>query len=184
MTSVPMSAMPRWLVGSPVSYASVAHYVQQFGIAEAAQLLCDEEPLLTEALLTDLLAGDVSAYTPEEQQAANNARQRLQDMLQETINYINSFLRKAVNLPLSQAQIDQTPLRTCCVELTRCQLADDADNGTDPMNIRCKRWVQWLKDVAAGRLALLADDEGVNVANGYRVGCSTSQYNWNAFGGE
>jgi phage gp36-like protein len=68
---------------------------------------------------------------------------------------MDGYLRSAVALPLREADIAKTPLKTCCLELTRCQLADDPDNATELQEKRCKRWDVWLRDVANGTVRLL-----------------------------
>lgn len=164
------------------AYATLAEYVQEFGLEETCQLLRDEgDDLLTPELLREGIADEYSSErTADERAACDRAMARLSAMLDQTSRYMDGYLRANVRLPLLQADIDQTPLKTCCLALTRCSLQDDPDNATDLQEKRCKSWYDWLRDVSTGRVRLLPPP----VASGRRVlwGKVDSGYDWGNYG--
>jgi len=139
------------------AYATASQFAQEYGLSETYQLLRDEQDeLLSPELLGEGLAGAYGADRTEAEKAVCDAAiGRLASMLVDMSLFMDGYLRSAVTLPLSAADIAQTPLKTCCLELTRCQLMDDPDNLTEQQEKRCKRWDVWLKDVAAGVVRLL-----------------------------
>ena len=167
------------------SYASASRYVQKFGLAEAVQMLADEERLLTSQLLTDRLAGNQwsGSPTPDEKTAASAALDRLNRQLAVSSNFMDGYLRSAVTLPLSPDDANATTLEDCCLALARCGLADDSDNATERMDECCKTWRQWLRDVAAGKIQLVTQAGAAPAAtNKLRTGRIGSAYDWSRFG--
>jgi len=162
-------------------YATADDFVQEYGFDEAWQLLRDESELLTADLLRQALDGVFDPdTTPEEQAAALTAAKRLRDVIIRAERFMDGYLRSAVMLPLETDQVEQTPLTTCCLELSRCQLMDDPDNQTDAQKERCKEWKDWLKDVARGTVKLL--EPPASSSGRVRSGHLPSAYNWGAFG--
>ncbi len=167
-----------------MAYAAPQQVVDEIGLDETAQLLGDEQRLLTSALLQDAIgvaAGGLWTGEPTEPEmaAALAAHGRLARELDNTSNYMDGYLRGAVALPLKPADANAGTLQKCCVALTRCELADDTDNATDRMDERCKTWRAWLKDVQAGRVSLVGVD-GQEVAGPGRTrsGQARSVYAW------
>jgi phage gp36-like protein len=165
-------------------YATATAYLQKFGLAEAAQVLADEQALLTEQLLKDAIAGG-GAWTGNpsdaEKAAGVAALARLERQLAVTSNFMDGYLRAAVTLPL--APTDATVLEDCCLALVRCELHDDSDNATERMDETGKTWRKWLCDVQAGRVALAgAGGEALPSRGRVKVGQATSAYDWNSFG--
>lgn len=160
-------------------YASVEQYIQEYGLIEAVQLLNDEDNELTLQLLKDWLDNRTSGHTAEQTKVLAAVITRLESMLEQQSQFMNGYLRQQVNLPLSTEQIAQTPIRTCCLELTRFQLADDCDNGTEAMQFRYKRWLVWLDSVSKGHLQLL-DATSSSDAN-VHVGTMHTNYRWGDF---
>lgn len=169
-----------------MSYATPALYINRYGLAETLQMLADEQGLLTEQLLLDVLAGTwTGSPSAAEQAAATAALARLQRELAVSSNMIDGYLRTGgVVLPLPAGHADSGTLEACCLDLTRCGLADDSDNATDRMDARCGTWRAWLKDVAAGRASLAAQDGSApQRTGGVRGGQGATGYDWTAFGG-
>ncbi|MGK8199521.1 phage protein Gp36 family protein [Burkholderia cepacia] len=164
------------------AYATLTEYVQEFGLEETSQLLRDEESeLLTPELLREGVAGEYAPdRTDDERATCDRAMGRLTSMLVQSSRFMDGYLRANVRLPLDQADIDQTPLKTCCLSLTRCSLQDDPDNATEQQEKRCKYWNDWLRDVSAGKVRLLPPP----AASGRRVlwGKVPSAYNWDRYG--
>lgn len=167
------------------SYASAARYIQKFGLAEAVQMLADEERLLTSQLLTDCLAGTQwsGSPTPDEKTAAGAALDRLNRQLAVSSNFMDGYLRSAVTLPLSPDDANATTLEDCCLALARCGLADDSDSATERMDECCKTWRAWLRDVAAGKIQLVTQSGGAPAASTkVRTGRISSAFDWSRFG--
>lgn len=170
-------------------YASVVQYLNEFGIDEATQLLADEQDLLSVELLQARLVGNTAGHSVEQKAVLDKALARLEAMLNQQSHYINGFIRKKVRLPLAQADADKTPLAACCMNLTRMQLMDDADNATDEMHKRVARWDKWLRDIANGHVVLFDADSGLSVADGVATSTqkkhhfcvSKSSFDWGGF---
>lgn len=164
------------------AYATLTEYVQEFGLDETSQLLRDEESdVLSPELLREGIAGEYSLdRTDYERDTCDRAMARLTSMLAQASRFMDGYLRSNVRLPLEQADIDQTPLKTCCLSLTRCSLQDDPDNATEQQEKRCKYWNDWLRDVSTGKVRLLPPP----AASGRRVlwGKVPSAYNWDRYG--
>ena len=141
-------------------YAAPADFFQAFGLEDAAQLLADEERLLTAMLLKDAVA--VSSFgtwtgspTQAERDATQAALARLERELLSKSNFMDGYLRSAVTLPLPEGDANASTLRECCLALVRCGLADDADNATERIDKLRDQWMGWLKDIAAKRVSLV-----------------------------
>lgn len=166
-------------------YASPADFFQAFGLKEAAQLLADEEGLLTEQLLKDAVAVQGSGTwsgspSQAEQDAALRALVRMERELEAKSNFMDGYLRSVVALPLPEEDANRSTLRECCLALTRCALADDADNATERMEKLHDKWMAWLSDVSKRRVSLVVNDAaGVQTmapVGSIRFGQSKSAY--------
>lgn len=168
-----------------MAYATANSMVQAFGLDELAQLLFDEQRLLTPQLLRDAMAGVwTGSPSADEMAAATAALARLTTQIGRCSNFMDGYLRAKIKLPIAPQHADAGTLADCCHALVRSALADDAGNATDRMETQAATWRAWLKDVAAGR-ALLAGDQGQEVptVGGIKTGQAKSGYNWAAFGG-
>ena len=166
-------------------YATPTQFIAKFGLAETAQMLADEQQLLTPLLLTDAIAGTwTGTPSADEQAAATAALARITRQLDVSSNYMDGYLRSAFTLPIAPDTANAGVLEDCVLALTRCGLADDTDNATERIDEACKTWRSWLKDVQAGRAQLVGTDgEAPAVAGGVRTGQATTAYNWAAFPG-
>lgn len=170
-------------------YATPNDYTARFGLTEATQMLADEERLLTSDLLRQAVivqAGGAwgGTATPAEQAAADAAAARLQRELELASSLMDSYLRTAVALPLAPDAALAGTLQDCCLALARCGLADDCDNATERMDKTCERWRAWLRDVAAGKVHLVAaDGSTAERTAGVRTGQAASAINWGSYGG-
>jgi phage gp36-like protein len=169
-------------------YATAQRYLDRYGWVDGAQLLADEERLLTEQLLRDVVAGSwTGSPSALEQAAAAAALARLERQLAVSSNFMDGYLRAAVTLPLAADDVNATTLEDCCLALARCGLADDADNATTRIDKACETWRVWLKDVQAGRVQLVAataqaPDLATAVAGRVRTGRAVSGFDWGTFG--
>lgn len=169
-----------------MSYATPTQFIERFGLRETAQLLADEQRLLTAALLVVAVGG--AAYpegtSADQATATNSGLQRLQTALETVSNLMDGYMRSVVSLPLSADNANAGVLRDCCMALTRCSLADDADNFTDRMQALADQWTKWLEDVSKGRIKLVLADAS-QAQDSYRVrhGKAKSSFDWGHHGG-
>lgn len=168
-----------------MAYASPAQYTSRFGLDEAAQLLGDEQALLTSTLLQDAINGAwTGSPSAAEQAAASAALARLTRQLLVCSNTMDGYLRAAVALPLAASDANAGTLEDCCMALTRCALADDADNATERTDKAGDTWRAWLADVARGRVQLVgATGAAAPSSGGVRTGQAGSSFAWGSFGG-
>ena len=130
-------------------YATLQQLCNQYGYREIAELLCDEEGLLTQDMLIEAVAGDdLSLYTSAEQAAITAAVERANDAITRQGAYMNSKIGARYQLPLPAGAIADSPLEECCLALTRAYLADDADNSSQMIDGARTRWIKWLTDLA------------------------------------
>lgn len=167
------------------AYAAAHQYIAKFGLAEATQLLADEQKLLTETTLQDAINGAWSGTpTDAEKAVAVASLQRLNRQLQVSSNFMDGYLRSRVTLPLASGDANAGTLEDCCLALARCGLADDCDNATERMSKTCDGWRAWLKDIAAGRVQLIGlSGEAPPSSGGARSGRAKSGFDWGRFGG-
>lgn len=174
-----------------MAYATPAAFIAKHGLEEAAQLLADEQGLLTATLLTDAISVAANGYwtndpSEAEMAAAQAALARLNRQIATTSNYMDSYLRSAVALPLSADDANAGTLEDCCVALVRCGLADDSDNATERSDKQAEQWRAWLKDVAKGLVQLVGPSGQpvpANAKSGTRSGQAATGVNWAQFGG-
>lgn len=139
-----------------MAYCTLVDYLQEFGLTEAYQALSDDEERdLTAIALNEAVRGLTPTGSTAEQAAALRAVARLQSMIDEAALLIDSYFGVVTALPLTAAQVAANPLKTCNLELTRCQLMDDDDNGTTETESRCDKWRRWLKDIAKRVVAVM-----------------------------
>ncbi len=165
-----------------MTYALASDVIQACGIGEITDLLRDELDLLTPELLQEALAGDFGDDRSEdERKQGQAAADRLLDAILEAARLMDGYFLsvEGLTLPLTQAQIEAAPVKSCCVELTRCHLKDDDDNMSEGAEKRCKRWFDWLRDVAAGRVKLVTEQAR---SIGVRSGALKSRYDWGSYG--
>lgn len=164
-----------------MSYATPTQFIQRFGLRETAQLLADEQRLLTAALLEVAVggAGYPAGTSADQADATDDGLRRLETALETSSNLMDGYLRAVVTLPLSADDANAGVLRDCCMALTRCSLADDADNFTDRMQALADQWTKWLEDISKGRIKLvLADAAQAQGAFRVRHGKANSSFDW------
>lgn len=162
-------------------YATITQYVTKYGITELAELLEDEEQLLTEDILKAAIAGDTSEYTAEEQAAASAALDRVNSALSDESLTMDSHIGARFTLPLTDPT--QAPLVSCCLALTRCALADDGDNISTTMKEDRSHWRGWLNKIAKGDATLPGEEiKGMAGADHQRkTGCMPSGIDWGGY---
>lgn len=168
-----------------MAYATPQRFVQEYGLDETRQLLVDTQRLVTAELVSMAMAGTlpsgpVSGITQADLDAITAAMVRLNRKLDDVSNFMDGYLRSAVQLPLPSNHASAGVLEECCVALTRVGLAVSADNASDGMTRLSDQWREWLKDVQKGRVQLVdsATGQGPVVANRYRSGPVMSNVDW------
>lgn len=161
-------------------YATPQQVIQDFGLKEITQLLTDEQDLLTEQLLTDVIAGVwTGSPSQAEMDAATAALARFIRKIDTTSNFMDGYLRNAVTLPLSADDANAGTLNECCMALVRCGLSDDTDNATDRVDACCDTWRTWLKDVSRGTVQLVNPaGETLPGKSRVRTGQAVTGYDW------
>ena len=167
-----------------MAYTTPVNMAQAFGLEELAQLLADEEQLLTSALLKDAIAGSwTGSPSDEEKTAASAGLARLERTIRNNSNLIDGYLRSKLQLPLATDDANAGTLEDCCNALVRYALRDDSENMTDLVEARKKHWMTWLRDVADGRTQLAgAGGREVPTVGGVHTGQPKSAYPWKQFG--
>lgn len=164
-----------------MTYATPSQFVQSFGLSEIADLLSDEQGSITSELLAEAVAGAFAeGRTDAEKNIALEGLKRLENALHETCKLMDSYLRNSVVLPLTNEQIANAPVTACCLDLSRCYLQDDDDNMTEGTEKRCKRWMDWLRDVSTGKVKIVHEQQ--SGSHGVMHGRLPSRYNWRCFG--
>ena len=139
-------------------YATPQNLLDWFDAQELAQLATPKRYPVIDALLLELTVsgGDRSAYTPEEIEAADAALAVINEALDASDAIIDSYLGQRYELPLSQTQIDASPLPRYCGDLARYQLADDQE--VETITKRYDRALRWLRDLADGKASIGAGE--------------------------
>lgn len=174
-----------------MAYTTPTSFIAKHGLEEVAQLLADEQALLTSQLLLDAISVAANGFwtgepSEAEMAAAQAALARLERQIATTSNYMDSYLRSAVALPLAPLDANAGTLEDCCIALVRCGLADDSDNATERSDKQAEQWRAWLKDVAKGLVQLVGpggQPVPVNAKAGARSGQAVTGLNWAVFGG-
>lgn len=144
-----------------MSYATPAQVAAHYGHAQTARLLdrSNSGPTagaLSAELLARALAGDALADVPvPDRQRVLDALARLDSVLAEATQIIDSYLATVTTLPLPAEVIAANPLAMHCRALARRILADTDIRRTDAMDADCEAAMCWLKAIAAGRARLL-----------------------------
>lgn len=138
-------------------YASATQFLQRYSATEIAQRADDSpDELVTGALLQAAAAGeDLSGYAPEEQQAAEAALAKVNRVLQDAEQTINSYLAGRYQLPLSNAP---EVLERIAGQLARYFIWDD--NATEQVQALYKDSIRFLEGVSTGKVQLGITDSG------------------------
>lgn len=173
-----------------MAYTTPNRYCEEVGFDEARGQLMDEGRVLTVELLRqalDVAAGGSwsGATTVPERVVAQAAYDRLVRKLGTVSNYMDGYLRGAVELPLPPGDAALGTLEECCLALARDELASDADVSTDLIVKRADRWRKWLVDISNKTVQLVSStaEPGATFGSGKVVtGQAKSGFDWSKFG--
>ena len=164
-----------------MTYTTPALLLSHYGANELAQLA---DPGLDSAVSAVLLtltieAGDRSAYTGDEIAAADAALVRIDNAIAAAGREANSYITPRYTLPLTQLQIDASPLEQHCADMARYRLAED--RATEEIEKRYNRAIAWLKDLAKG-MASLGEGDAVAATSGRMIAREgVSRFDWDTY---
>ncbi|MFL1552495.1 gp436 family protein [Pseudomonas sp. D47] len=140
-------------------YASPAQLLKRYGAKEIAQRADDSVPQLVhgDMLKMAINGEDLSDYSPDEQSATAAVLAKVERVLQDAEQTINSYLGGRYQLPLSNAP---EVLERIAGQLARYFLYDD--NVTDQIEALYKDSIEFLKGVSTGRVQLGVSDKGAS----------------------
>jgi phage gp36-like protein len=141
-------------------YASAAQLLTRYSAEEIAQRAdASVPPVVYGELLSAAANGaDLSAYSAEEQAAAQAALARVERALEDARQTINSYLGGRYQLPLSNAP---QVLERIAGQIARFVLYDDS--ATEQVTTLYKDSIKFLESVANGRVQLGPTDSGATV---------------------
>ncbi len=152
------------------------------GATELAQLAAVEagSPVTGELLQLTIDGGDRSAYTAEEQAAADDAVARIEDAIARAGSLIDGYLQPRYTLPLEAALVAGSNLRQAAVDIARWLMTPG--KASDELRDRYDRHLRWLRDVSDGRVSLGPADTGVATPSGrVSVRSGASGFDWNSY---
>lgn len=138
-------------------YVTALKMLELFGDLEVAELAAPESPGVDGVLLRLTIEdGDRSAYTLEDQGAADQAEARLDGVIVEAGREIDSYISPRYSLPLDQATINGSALPRKCADITRYFLMDN--RSTEEVETRYKDAIKWLRDISMNKASLGVED--------------------------
>lgn len=163
-----------------MSYITLLALLDTLGDEWLAQRAAPTAPAVDGVLLRlTVEGGDRSAYTAEDQAAADEAVASIQIQLDDANREIDSYLRKRHTLPLDQTLIDGSPLSRITADVVRYLISDDLV--TDEASSRYSKALAWLRDVAAGRATLGEVDATPTTSGRVAVRTGISGTDWSTY---
>lgn len=140
-----------------MTYASATQLLARYSAEEIAQRAdASIPPVVYGDMLTKAAVGaDLSAYTPAERAAAATALAKVNRVLQDAEQTINSYLAGRYQLPLSNAP---EVLERIAGQLARYFLYDDA--ATEQIETLYKDSIKFLEGVSTGKVQLGVTNSG------------------------
>ncbi len=138
-------------------YIVALKMLELFGDLEVAELAAPKSPSVDGVLLRLTLEdGDRSAYSLEDQDAADLAKARLNGVIVEAGLEVDSYISPRYTLPLAQATIDSSALPRKTADIARYLLMDD--RATEEVEKRYTAAIKWLRDLSMSRASLGGED--------------------------
>lgn len=160
------------------AYASPTELVEWFGADELAPMAtpADLGRVTPAKLRTTIAGGDRSAWPVGEVAAADAALARLQSALDDASRQIDGYLASRHTLPLAAGVVAASPLPRICGDVARWLIF--ARRPTEEVAGRYDRAIAWLRDVAAGRVALGGADPQAAAGAGQAVMTAKPRRGW------
>ncbi|MBF0309466.1 MAG: DUF1320 family protein [Magnetococcales bacterium] len=141
-------------------YVTPANLLEMYGAAEMAGIsrpddIAADIRVTGELLRVTASAGDRSAWSAEEREAADRCLARIEAAIGQASMRIDSHLSRRYVLPLSAGMVAANPLKQICGDLVRWMLDDDTVQ--DATKARYQDALRWLDQVQRGE-ALLAPE--------------------------
>lgn len=163
-----------------MSYITLLALLDTLGAEWLAQRAAPNAPAVDGVLLRlTVEGGDRSAYSAEDQAAADEAAALIQIKLDDANKEIDSYLRSRHTLPLDQTVIDGSPLSRITADIVRYQISGDLV--TDEAAGRYSKALAWLRDVAAGRASLGAVDATPTTSGRVAMRTGVSGTDWDTY---
>ena len=137
-------------------YATANDMLRYFGAIEMAQRSANEAQPVVPGPLFELTvqSGDRSAYTPDEQNNADAALTRLNQVLVDSSEIVGSYIRSVADID-DPAWYTPESVRRATADIARFYLYDD---GRPPdIEKQHDRQVMWLEKVAMGKVSVSPD---------------------------
>lgn len=137
-----------------MAYATPDDLLTWYGADELAGLVQpDDLATLPAALLRATLAGDDrSAWSAEEQEAADLGVIRFENAIDHAGRLMDSYLGERYGLPLDTAVVAESPLPRLCGAIARHALWDDQP--AEEVTRGFEQAMSWLREVAVGKAGL------------------------------
>ncbi len=136
-------------------YATAQDLLMHIGSRELSRLLLDDNRRLQPQHIEAAINGDTSEYSQDEQNAAATALDRAENVLNAQCAYMDGYIGKRYELPLSESDKAIAPqLQSCCIALVRSALADDNSLSTEQIQEQRKYWNRWLNQISEGKTLL------------------------------
>lgn len=163
-----------------MSYITLVALLNALGAEWLAQRAAPNAPAVNGMLLKlTVEGGDRSAYSAEDQAAADEAAGLIQNKWDEANREIDSYLRSRHTLPLDQTVIDSSPLARIAADIVRYQISGDLVS--DDASGRYSKALAWLRDVAAGRATLGGADATPTTSGRVILRQSVSGTDWDTY---
>lgn len=173
-----------------MAYTTPNRYCEEVGLDEARGQLLDDGRVLTTDLLRQVMEVAAGGSWPgtttlPERVVAQAAYDRLLRKLETVSNFMDGYLRAAVELPLQAGHPALGTLEECCQALARDELASDSDVSTELIVKRADRWRKWLVDISRKTVQLVSSgtEPGASFGSGkVLTGQAKSRFDWSKFG--
>ncbi|MBF0189785.1 MAG: DUF1320 family protein [Magnetococcales bacterium] len=138
-----------------MNHATAAELLLWFGARELAQVAVPEDhpPVTPELMRQTIAQDDRDDHTPEAIAAAEAGLAAIERALSDATRLVESHLALRHGLPLSAAQVAQSPLPRLCGAIARRLL--HRDRVPEEVNAGYTLAMAWLQDLAQGRTVIV-----------------------------
>ena len=163
-----------------MDYITPLALLDALGAEWLAQRAAPSNPAVNGTLLQlTVEGGDRSAYSADDQAAADKAVALILVKLNDANREIDSYLRSRHSLPLDQTVVDGSPLDRIAADIVRYQISGELVS--DDASGRYTKAIAWLRDVAAGRATLGEVDATPTTSGRVVLRGGVSGTDWDAY---